>query len=82
MELRLIFTIVSTVLLLGTFSKGPSAVWGGATGGAVVGLIVGLVSGGVGNALIWGFSIGTISGAGIEILTMVGNKVGDKLKKA
>ena len=75
MDLKLIFTSVSAVLLVAFFFKGQNAVWGGATAGAIVGLIVGLISVGVGNGLMWGFSIGTISGAALEIPGMLGDRL-------
>lgn len=68
------FLTVGSIVLLAVyfFTQGPSAVWGGATIGLVIGLVVGLVKGDLGNAVMWGFSIGTFSGFAAEVLGWAG----------
>jgi hypothetical protein len=58
-----ILSIIAVVSLIIFFSRGPNAIWGGATGGLVIGTIVSLVRDGFEWSTIWkGIVIGTILG--------------------
>jgi len=66
-----ILSIIAVISLIAFFSRGPNAIWGGATAGLIIGAIVALVRNGFELSTIWkGIVIGVIIGliAGIPAL--------------
>lgn len=75
MPLLNIFLIMGVVaLIVGLFTKGQSAIWGGATAGFIIGIIIGLIKHDLSDILRAAL-IGADVGLFTEILFIVGKKI-------
>jgi len=64
-----ILSVIAVASLIVFFSRGPNAIWGGATSGLIIGVIVALVREGFTPSIIWkGIVIGIILGVIAEII--------------
>lgn len=64
-------------LVVGLFSQGRSAIWGGAIGGLIIGIILGIIRHDFSDVLrvaLIGADIGLLT----EILALVGNRLNHK----
>lgn len=72
-----ILSVIAVASLVVFFSRGPNAIWGGATGGLIIGVIVAFIREGFALSIIWkGVVIGIILGVIAEIIGVLARRMG------